>query len=574
MKHLLSCLKRYRVEAILSPLFKLLEAGMELLVPLVVASIVDIGIANGDRGYITNACLLLVGFGVLGLVFALTAQYFAAKTAVGASAELRRRLFNRMQTFSFTQIDDMGAPSMLTRMTSDAQQVQTGINLTLRLFLRSPIIVGGAAVMAFVVDRYAGLVFVAVIPLLAVVVFSVMAACIPRHRTVQEKLDGVYLSTRENLAGARVIRAFRMEEEETASFRKKNDALKRAQVNVGRIGALTGSLTFVLVNLAAVALIRVGAVRVHAGALEQGDVLALYSYLSLVLVELIKFANWIVTTTKAVACMRRIGTVLDMKGEADAEPSTASDGTMSEGEPHISFENVSFIYAGGGAPSLRNINFSVARGETVGILGGTGSGKSTLVNLIPRFYEATEGTVKIGGVPVGSIPAVQLRERMVGYVPQRAVLFRGTIASNLRWGKDSATEEELLRAAKLAQAEDVLEAKGGLGGEIAQEGRNLSGGQRQRLTIARALVRDPEILILDDAASALDYATDARLRAALKTLDCTVFLVSQRVASVMHADKILVLDEGCIADMGTHAELMERSVLYREIYLSQTEADA
>ena len=571
MKHLLSCLKRYKLEAILSPLFKLLEAGMELLVPLVVAAIVDIGIAQGDRGYIVHACLLLVGFAAVGLVFALTAQYFAAKAAVGTSAELRKRLFNKMQSFSFTQIDDMGTSSMLTRMTSDANQVQTGVNMTLRLFLRSPIIVFGAAIMAFVVDVRAGFVFLGIIPLLAIVVFSVMAACIPRHKAVQDKLDGVYLSARENLAGARVIRAFRMEDEENEAFKHKSRALEHAQVNVGRIAALTGSLTFVLVNLAAVALIWVGAVRVNGGALDQGQVLALYNYLALILVELIKFANWIVTTTKAVTCMRRIGIVLDAEGEQD---NTQSAPTMSEDAPLVTFENVSFTYAGGGAPSLSGISFTAMRGETIGVLGGTGAGKSTLVNLLPRFYEATEGRILIGDAPIGEIPLSQLREKIIGHVPQKAVLFRGTIASNLRWGNESATDEELLKAAEIAQALDVIEAKGGLQAEIAQEGRNLSGGQRQRLTIARAIAKNPEILILDDSASALDYATDARLRAALRTLGCTVFLVSQRVASVMHADKILVLDEGRIADMGTHDALMERSKLYREIYESQTEVKA
>ena len=570
MKHLFSCLKRYRLEAILAPLFKLLEAGMELLVPLVVAKIVNVGVANGDTGYIVNACLLLAAFGAFGLGFALTAQYFAAKAAVGTSAELRRRLFNKMQSFSFTQIDDMGTSSMLTRMTSDTQQVQTGVNMTLRLFLRSPIVVFGAAAMAFVVDAKAALVFVAVIPLLALVVFSVMAACIPRYKRVQEKLDGVYLSTRENLTGSRVIRAFRMEDEEIAGFHGKTAELERVQVRVGRIAALSASLTYVLVNLAAVILIYIGALRVNLGALEQGDVIALYNYLALILVELVKFANWIVTATKAVSCMKRIGTVLDTDGESTCGNTEAG---KRAGAPHVAFQNVTFTYAGGGAPALHDISFTAERGETVGILGGTGAGKSTLVQLLPRFYNATEGCVEVCGENVNDLSVESLRER-IGYVPQRAELFRGTIASNLRWGKEDATDEELLRAAELAQAADVVEAKGGLYGEVAQEGRNLSGGQRQRLTIARALVRNPEILVLDDSASALDYATDARLRAALKTLDCTVFIVSQRVASVMHADKILVLDEGRIADMGTHDELLARCKLYREIYHSQTEEQA
>ncbi len=568
MKHLFSCLKRYRKEAILSPLFKLFEACMELLVPLVVAEIVDTGVKTGDRMFIVHAVLLLALFAVLGLGFALTAQFFAAKAAVGTSAELRRELFSKLQSLSYTQIDDMGTSSMLTRMTSDIQQVQNGVNMTLRIFLRSPIIVFGAAGMAFFVDWRAGLVILGLIPLLAAVVYAVMFLCTPRYKAVQEKLDGVYLSTRENLAGARVIRAFRMEEEERAAFCKKSGALEREQVRVGRIAALSGPVTFLLVNLAAVLLIFVGAGRVEIGALGQGDVLALYGYLSIILVELIKLANLIVTMTKAVSCTRRIGAVLDMEGE----PSVTAENRaldVKEGD-HVRFEHVGFTYAGGGAPALSNVSFTASRGETVGILGGTGSGKSTLVRLVPRFYEATEGHIFLGGTDVSSIPAGELRGR-IGYVPQKAVLFRGTIASNLRWGKEDATEEEMLRACEVAQALDVVEAKGGLGGEVAQDGRNLSGGQRQRLTIARALVRDPELLILDDSSSALDYATDARLRNALKGVGCTVLLVSQRVASVMHSDKILVLDEGHVAGMGTHDELMQSCALYREIYHSQTE---
>ncbi len=571
MKHLLSCLKKYRTEAILSPLFKLFEACMELIVPLVVAEIVDTGVKNGDTWFIVHACLLLALFAAFGLGFALTAQYFAAKAAVGTSAELRSCLFGKLQSLSFTQIDGMGTASMLTRMTSDVQQVQNGVNMTLRLFLRSPIIVFGAAGMAFFIDWRAGLIVLGLIPLLAAAVYIVMFACIPRYKDVQEKLDGVYLSARENLTGARVIRAFRMEREEERIFRGKNGALAQTQVRVGRIAALTGPVTFLLVNLAAVALIYMGAVRVDAGAIGQGDVLALYGYLSIILVELVKLANLIVTMTKAVSCAKRIGAVLD----AAPEPSLAAQGPDAEKSqkirPHLAFEQVAFTYAGGRAPALSNITFTAERGETVGILGGTGAGKSTLVRLLPRFYEATEGHIYLDGTDVAAIPVKELRAR-IGYVPQKAMLFCGTIASNLRWGKEDATDEELLRAAEIAQAGDVIEAKGGLDGEVAQEGRNLSGGQRQRLTIARALVRDPEILILDDSASALDYATDARLRAALGKLGCTVLLVSQRVASVMHADKILVLDEGRIADMGTHDALMERCTLYREIYFSQTEA--
>ncbi len=570
MKQLFDCLKRYRIEAILSPLFKLFEAGMELLVPIVVARIIDVGVKNADKGYILHAVLLLAAFAAAGLAFALTAQYFAARAAVGTGAELRRRLFSKLQSFSFSQIDEMGTASMLTRMTSDVQQVQTGVNMTLRLFLRSPVVVFGATAMAFVVDAKAALVFAAVIPLLALVVFAVMAACIPRYRAVQEKLDSIYLSTREALTGARVLRAFRMEGEEEENFSKKSSALRAAQTAVGRISALTNPLTFLLINLAVIALIYAGALRVEAGALGQGEVVALYNYLSLILVELIKFANLIVTVTKAVSCANRIGAVLSLEGERETLlPPEEEDPSA----PAVSFENVSFTYEGGSAPALSRIDFSVERGETVGILGGTGSGKTTLISLLFRFYTATEGKVKVCGADTKSIPVKELR-RKIGYVPQKAVLFRGTIASNLRWGKEDATEEELLHAASVAQAADILEAKGGLGGTVEQEGRNLSGGQRQRLTIARALAGDPDILVLDDASSALDYATDARLRAALGAEGRTVFFVSQRVAAVMHADKIVVLDDGKIAGMGTHTELMETCGLYREIYRSQTEAEA
>lgn len=569
MKHLLSCLKTYRKEAILSPLFKLLEAAMELIVPLVVAAIVDVGIANGDKGYVTEMCLVLVAFGVVGLAFSLTAQYFAAKAAVGASAELRRRLFSKLQSFSFSQIDGMGTATMITRMTSDVNQVQTGVNMTLRLFLRSPFIVFGAMVMAFIVDRQVALVFAVVIPFLAVAVYSVMGACIPLYQRVQGKLDRVYLSTRENLAGVRVIRAFSMEEKETAEFHRRNAELKKSQKKAGRVAALTNPLTYVLVNLAVIALLYIGALRVSSGVLAQGQVIALYGYLSQILVELVKLANLIVTMTKAVSCQKRIGKVLD----SESEPSVLSERGNSRDDACVRFCNVSFSYEGGGANALTEIDFSVRRGETVGILGGTGSGKSTLVNLIPRFYPASEGTVSIYGENVAAIPATELRER-VGIVPQKAVLFRGTIRSNLLWGNENASEEELLEAVSLAQAEDVLAAKGGLDGEIAQEGKNLSGGQRQRLTIARALVKKPEILILDDSSSALDYATDAKLRAALSTLDCTVFLVSQRAASVLHADHIVVLDDGKIAGYGTHEELLGTCEVYREIYSSQFKEEA
>ncbi len=568
MKHLFSCLKRYKKEGLLAPLFKLLEACMELVVPLVVAHIVNVGVAGADRMYIVYGCLLLVAFGAAGLAFALTAQYFAAKAAVGVSAELRARLFTKLQSFSYSQIDEVGTAAMITRMTSDCQQVQNGVNMFLRILLRSPIIVFGAAIMAFTVDVRSALVILGLIPLLAVVVVAVMAAGIPLYKKVQARLDGVNLSARENLQGARVIRAFCREEEEAREFSVRNGALCREQRHAGRISALAGPLTFMLVNIAVIVLVYVGALRVNAGKLGQGDVIALYSYLSLILVELIKLANLIFTVSRAVSSQKRIGKVLD----APSEPSALMERTGGEEHaPAISFEDVSFTYAGGGAPALSDITFSVENGKTLGVLGGTGAGKSTLIDLIPRFYEASSGRVLVGGEDVNGIPAEELRKK-VAVVPQHAVLFKGTIRSNLLWGGE-ATDEELMRAVCLAQASDVVASKGGLDGEVVQEGKNFSGGQRQRLTIARALVGKPEILILDDSASALDYATDAALRRALKTLDCTVVVVSQRVSAVRHADTILLLDEGRVAAMGTHEELLKNSPLYGEIYASQTRAE-
>ena len=566
MKELFSCMKAYRAEAVLSPLFKLCEACMELLVPLVVAMIVDVGIATGDVSYIVTRCLILVAFGVAGLAFALTAQFFAAKAAVGTSAQLRGRLFDKLQSFSYTQIDEMGTATMITRMTSDVNQVQAGVNMTLRLLLRSPIVVIGATVMAFIVDWAAALVFVAVTPLLAVAVVGIMKATVPMYKKVQGQLDGVYLATRENLAGVRVIRAFCKEGDEEEEFAKRNRELCRRQKRAGRISALTNPLTYTLVSVAAIALVWVGGLRVDEGVILQGDVVALYSYLSIILVELVKFANLIFTASKAISCEKRIEAVLAQEGE----PSVLSP-EKEEGEadaPAFSFENVTFAYHGGGAPALHDISFCAQRGETVGILGGTGSGKTTLISLLPRFYPASRGTVRLGGRDVNTIPAQQLRER-VGVVPQKAVLFKGTIRSNLLWGRGDASDEDLMRAARIAQAEDVITAKGGLDGEIAQEGKNLSGGQRQRLTIARALVRRPEVLILDDSSSALDYATDARLRKALCALDTTVIVVSQRIASVRHADKIVVLDDGGMVGIGTHEELLANCPVYREIAASQ-----
>lgn len=566
MKHLFSALKAYKKEAILSPFFKLLEATLELIVPLIVAKIVDVGIPSGDRIYIVKMCLVLVLFGVVGLTFSLTAQYFAAKAAVGAGANLRERLFRKLQSFSYADIDETGTVTMVTRMTSDVNQVQTGVNMTLRLFLRSPFIVFGAMLMAFLVDWKAGLVFLAAIPLLAIIVFAVMAACIPLYKRVQDKLDKVYLSTRENLSGVRVLRAFCKEESEKALFDTRNGELTKAQKRAGRIAALTNPLTYVVINFAVILLLYVGAIRVNAGALTQGEVISLYEHLTQILVELIKLANLIVLMTKAVSCEKRIGAVLDREGESE----TSAPREEEEGEIAVSFEGVEFAYEGGGEPALSEIDFQVKRGQTVGIIGGTGSGKSTLVHLIPRFYEVSKGRVALNGANVKGIPASELRDR-VAIVPQKSVLFEGTIRSNLLWGKGDAGEEELLRAVKIAQAEDVIAAKGGLDAAIAQEGKNLSGGQKQRLCIARALVRDPEVLILDDSSSALDYATDLNLRRALKTLDTTVFLVSQRTASVKDADFILVLDDGKIVGRGTHEELLKECPLYREIHESQYE---
>lgn len=569
MKHLLSCLKPYRVQAILAPLFKLLEAAMELLVPLVVAAIVKNGVGGADKSYILWGCAILVGFGVAGLAFALSAQYFAAKAAVGASSELRARLFSKLQSYSFTQIDGVGTPAMITRLTSDVNQVQTGVNMTLRLLLRSPIVVIGATVMAFTVDVPSGWVFVGVIPLLTVVVTTVLVATVPLYRRAQEKLDKVNLSVRENLTGVRVLRAFCMEEKEEKTFEQRNNALRAAQKRAGFVAALTNPFTYALVSLAVIALLWVGANRVNGGLLEQSDVMALYSYISIILVELVKLANLIFTVSKAVSCQKRVGAVLDTEGELSV---TAQEETQTE-KGALAFENVTFTYAGGGAPALKDISFAMRRGQTLGVLGGTGSGKSSLAHLIPRFYEAETGKVLLNGVDVRAIPAAELRER-VGIVLQHTALFRGTIRSNLKWGNEQATDEELFRAVSLAQADDVVNAKGGLDGEIAQEGRNLSGGQRQRLSIARALVKQPEVLILDDSSSALDYATDASLRKALASLDCTKVIVSQRATSIMHADLILVLEEGAVAGRGTHEELMKSCALYREIYKMQTEERA
>lgn len=568
MKHLLKQLKAYKKECVLGPLFKLLEASFELLVPLIVASIIDNGVKTGNREYIFKMSLWMVGLGLAGLLSSVTAQYFAAKAAVGSTSKLRRTLFSHLQTLSYTEQDTIGTATMLTRLTSDMNQVQSGVNLTLRLALRSPFVVFGAMIMAFTIDTRAAGVFAAVIPVLFAVVFAVMIVCIPLYRKVQGRLDQVLAQTRENLTGVRVLRAFGREEKEKESFSQRNDILMRAQNHVGRISALLNPLTYAIINLAIVVLIQTGAMRVESGALTQGDVIALYNYMSQILVELIKFANMILNLTRAVACCKRIGNVLEISSSQEnptTEPQTDA------AAPAIAFENVSLRYAGAGGDSLENISFSAMHGQTIGIIGGTGSGKSSLVQLIPRFYDATDGTVRIDGVDVKAFPMESLRRR-IGIVPQKAVLFHGSIRENLLWGDQNADECTLHEALRVAQAEEIVVAKEKrLDFEIEQGGRNLSGGQRQRLTIARALVRKPEILILDDSASALDFATDAALRKSLRTLEQkpTVVIVSQRTSSIRHADQILVLDNGKLVGMGTHEQLLQDCDVYREIHESQ-----
>ncbi len=571
MKKLFSYLKDYRKESILGPLFKLLEAFFELIVPLVVAAIIDTGIGQGDRGYIVRMCLVLVALGLIGLLCSVTAQYFAAKASVGFTKKLRHALFAHIQGFSYQTLDTVGTSTIITRMTSDMNQVQTGLNLALRLLLRSPFVVFGAMIMAFTVDSRAALWFAAAIPVLSVVVFGIMLISMPLYKKVQQLLDKVLGITRENLTGMRVIRAFGKEAQETADFTRKNEEFTAAQKHVGRISALMNPVTYVIINLAILALIHTGALRVEAGVITQGAVVALYNYMSQILVELIKLANLIINITKAVACGNRIQSVLEMpSGE------TVDAQYKKKASPYrVEFRHVGICYAGAGAESLTDVSFAVRPGQTVGVIGGTGSGKSTLVNLIPRFYEVSEGAVLIDGQDVRGMEVSALRAR-IGVTPQKAVLFQGTIRDNLRWGNESATDEELLRAVETAQASDVLSAKGGLDAQLEQGGCNLSGGQRQRLTIARALVRKPDILILDDSASALDFATDAALRKALKNLpeQPTVFIVSQRTSSIQQADQIIVLDDGAVAGVGTHQQLLDSCQVYREIYDSQFKKEA
>ena len=573
MKRLMMYLKDYKKESILAPLFKLLEAFFELLVPLVMANIIDYGISNRNMGYIGKMGLLLLLLGVVGLASSITAQFFAAKAAVGFSTQLRQALFDHIEDLSFTDIDKAGTSTMITRMTSDVNQVQSGINMTLRLFLRSPIIVFGAMIMAFTIDVKCALIFVVAIPLLSVVVFGIILSTIPMYKKVQSKLDQVLGITRENLTGVRVIRAFHQEAKESDRFRENNEALSAMQIFVGKISACMNPVTYIIVNGAIIALIYTGAVQVNIGNLSQGEVVAIINYMNQILVELVKLANLIVTMTKALACAERVASVFDIGADAayvGAQDQKLAD-KVDKSAPFLDFKHVSLTYQGAGAPTLQDMNFTVNRGDTVGIIGGTGSGKTSLVNLIPGFYPATEGEILLEGRDIKTMSDEELRGR-IGVVPQKAVLFKGTIRSNLQWGKPDATEEEMWKALELAQASEVVEGKDGkLDATVAQNGKNFSGGQRQRLTIARALVREPEILILDDSASALDYATDAKLRAALRTLEnkTTTFIVSQRASTIRHADKIIVLDDGEIAGMGTHDELLKDCTVYQEIYYSQ-----
>lgn len=582
MKKILPFFKPYKAQALLGPLFKLLEASFELTVPFIVSLIVDKGLGapvdggypNADKPFIFAMCGVLCAFGVVGLICAVVAQYFAAKTATGVSASLRRAIFQKLTSLSYADFDEMGTPTMLTRMTGDVNQVQTGINLALRLLLRSPFIVFGAVITAFFIDVKVALVFLGAVPVLAAIVFLIMRVTSPLYKKSQAKLDEITLSTRENLTGVRVIRAFRAEKREKATFDERNEAFTESREFVGKIAALTNPLTFVVVNLAIILLVYVGGVRVNLGDLSQGNVLALYNLMSQILIELIKLANLIVTIAKAVACSKRIEAVLEKESSLTVQKSQR-EGAGSSSNAFICFDRVSARYHEGGERALANLSLTAERGQTVGVIGGTGSGKSTLVNLLPRFYDVSEGRVCVDGKDVRDYDPLELRSR-IGIVPQKATLFKGTIRDNLLWGNGSATDEELMEAARIAQAEQIIEEKGGLDSPVEQNGRNFSGGQKQRLTIARALVRRPEILILDDSSSALDYATDAALRASLRRLDYapTVFVVSQRTSSVRDADRIVVLDEGEAVGIGTHAELLQTCAVYREIYDSQYKTEA
>lgn len=567
MRKLLRFLKDYKKESILSPLFKLLEASFELFVPLVMAAIIDTGIDNKDGGFILKMCGILILLAIVGLTCSITAQYFAAKAAVGFATKVRHALFDHIQKLSYTEMDTAGTDTMITRMTSDINQAQSGVNMVLRLFLRSPFIVFGAMIMAFTIDVKAALIFVVTIPVLSVVVFGIMIITIPLFRRVQASLDKVLGVTRENLTGSRVIRAFNKEQEEIADFDESNERLTDVQLFVGKISALMNPLTYIIINVALVILIWTGAIQVNIGKISQGEVVALVNYMSQILVELVKLANLIITVTKAIACGNRVQSIFEME-------TSMVDGNGSKKEDTgytVEFRNVSMRYKSAGADTLTGIDFKAKPGDTIGIIGGTGSGKSSVVNLIPRFYDVTEGQVMVDGMDVREYKITDLRDK-IGIVPQKAVLFAGTVRSNLAWGKEDATEEEMQQALSVAQAAEVVDKKDGkLDAEVEQGGKNFSGGQKQRLTIARALVKQPEILIMDDSSSALDYATDAKLRQAIHNMPSrpTVFIVSQRAASIMYADKIIVLDDGTVAGTGTHEELLKDCSVYQEIYYSQ-----
>ena len=595
MKRLFSYMKDYKLESVLGPLFKMLEASFELFVPLVVACMVDVGIRGRDSGYILKMGGVLVLLALIGLACSLTAQYFAAKAATGAATSLRNDLFSHIGRLSYTEIDTVGTSTLITRMTSDINQVQSGINMTLRLLLRSPFVVFGAMVMAFTVDVRSAFVFVVTIPVLCVVVFGIMAVSMPLYKSVQRQLDKVLLTTRENLLGVRVIRAFNRQKSETEKFDRENGNLVRMQVFVGKISALLNPVTYVIINIAVVAVIWVGAEQADSGIITQGKVIALVNYMSQILVELIKMANLIIIISKAVACMNRVDSIFKVESSIEdkgrhgsRKPGSQNSGSQNSGSqnpgpqnsgpqnpalriPKVEFKDMEFVYAGAKEPALKDISFCAMAGQTIGVIGGTGSGKSTLVNLIPRFYDAASGQVLVDGTDVKEYSLDELRDK-TGVVPQKSVLFKGTLRDNMRWGKQDASDEEIYRALDTAQAREFVDSKGeGLDLYIDQGGHNLSGGQRQRLTIARALVRRPEILIMDDSASALDFATDARLRKAIRenTGDMTVFIVSQRATTIKGADTILVLDEGHLAGMGTHKELLKDCQVYREICLSQ-----
>lgn len=568
MKSLLKYLKKYKKESILAPLFKMLEASFELLIPLVMASIIDVGIAGSDTGYVIRMCGIMIALGIIGLVCSVTAQYFAAKAATGFATELRYVLFGHIQRFGYTEMDHLGTSTLITRMTSDLNQIQTGVNLVLRLFMRSPFIVFGAMIMAFTVDTMAALVFVVAIPLLSVIVFGIMLVTMPLYKKVQSYLDKVLLLTRENLTGVRVIRAFHKEESEQKQFEDTNELLTNAQKFVGKISALLNPLTYIIVNAAIMVLIYIGAIRVNIGLLTQGQVVALVNYMSQILIELVKLANLLISTTKAIACGNRVASVLAVENFMKNGSAIWQEQTE---EPMVEFEHVSLTYKDAGEEALSDITFSVKKGETIGIIGGTGSGKTSLIHLIPRFYDATEGKVRIAGKDISDYEVENLRKH-IGIVPQKAVLFKGTIEENLRWGNPDATKEDLEEALEISQSREFVEAKEDKWQfRIEQGGKNLSGGQRQRLTIARALVRQPEILILDDSVSALDFATDAKLRHALGEMQKkpTLFIVSQRASSLLQADKILVLDDGKLVGCGRHEKLLKSCDIYQEIYYSQ-----